>query len=172
METSVARPEIDHYMMGMAVLASSRATCARRSVGCVLTNGLNHVVATGYNGVPRGMVHCTDHPCLGAGSPSGTNLEGCMANHAEQNALLQCRNVEEVVKCYSTTAPCITCTKLLLNTGCKEIVFLEQYPHSKSQRIWELAGRSWIGMNSLDRSAIAGMFGHILTVRLANPQER
>lgn len=148
------RPQTDHYMMGIAILAGSRATCARRSVGCVLTNSLNHIIGTGYNGVPRGMVHCINNPCPGASSPSGTNLEGCLANHAEQNALLQCRDVESIEKCYSTTAPCITCTKLLLNTSCSEIIFLEDYPHGLAKSLWTERGRLWTSLNSKDQIEI------------------
>lgn len=139
----MARPNIDAYMMGMAMMAASRATCFRRSVGCVLTNPLNHIIATGYNGVPRGMVHCGVRKCPGADAPSGQSLDGCMATHAEQNALLQCRNVEEINKAYVTASPCITCTKLLLNTSCKEIVFLEEYPHPAAKDLWVNSGRIW-----------------------------
>lgn len=137
----MARPNIDAYMMGMAMMAASRATCSRRSVGCVLTNKLNHIIATGYNGVPRGMPHCAIAPCPGANAPSGQSLDACMATHAEQNALLQCRNVEEIETAYVTAQPCITCTKLLLNTGCKNIVYLEPYPHPVAVDLWRNAGR-------------------------------
>lgn len=82
--------------------------------------------------------------CPGAFSPSGTNLDGCEAIHAEQNALLQCRDVREIHTCYCTTSPCVTCTKLLLNTGCLRVVFLDEYPHPASQELWTRAGREWV----------------------------
>lgn len=137
------RPNIDVYMMGIAMLAASRATCSRRAVGCVLVNRLNHIIATGYNGVPRGMVHCGTLKCPGANAAPGQSLDGCMATHAEQNALLQCRNVEEIDTAYVTASPCITCTKLLLNTSCQNIVFLEEYPHPSARNLWLEAGRTW-----------------------------
>lgn len=135
------RPGIDAYMMGMAMMAASRATCSRRAVGCVLTNRLNHIIATGYNGVPRGMVHCAVIKCPGADAPSGQSLDACMATHAEQNALLQCRNVEEIETAYVTAQPCISCTKLLMNTGCKRVVYLEPYPHEVAKHLWSKSGR-------------------------------
>jgi dCMP deaminase len=135
------RPSIDAYMMGIAMMAASRATCSRRAVGCVLTNRLHHIIATGYNGVPRGMVHCGVKPCPGANAPSGQSLDACMATHAEQNALLQCKDVEEISTAYVTAQPCITCTKLLLNTGCTNVVYLEPYPHVAAQTLWSDAGR-------------------------------
>lgn len=150
MTSSTARPSISVYMMGIALMAASRATCVRRSVGCVLVNRLNHILATGYNGVPRGMVHCALMKCPGAEAPSGQSLDGCMATHAEQNALLQCKDVEEITTAYVTAQPCITCVKLLMNTGCRSIVYLEPYPHPMAQRLWADAGRSMSMLDSKD----------------------
>ena len=138
------RPSIVTYFSDMASLVATRATCARRQVGCILTNKRNHVLATGYNGVAAGRPHCIDNKCAGALFPSGSGLDKCEAIHAEQNAMLQCRDVHEIYACYATTAPCITCTKLLLNTSCQEIYFIEDYPQAKaSKKLWEDAGREW-----------------------------
>lgn len=152
------RPTIDVYMMGIAMMAASRATCSRRAVGCVLTNKLHHIIATGYNGVPRGMVHCGVKPCPGANAPSGQSLDACMATHAEQNALLQCKNVEEIETAYVTAQPCITCTKLLLNTGCKTIVYLEPYPHEKAVTLWRESGRSMSMMSTFALQELQELF--------------
>ena len=137
------RPDIDVYMLGMALMAATRATCSRRSVGCILTNRLNHIMATGYNGVPRGIQHCGIEICPALNAASGTSLDGCMATHAEQNALLQCRNVEEIETAYVTASPCLTCTKLLMNTACKRIVFIEEYPHPAAGDLWRSRGGIW-----------------------------
>ena len=56
----------DWYFLKMANLASERATCKRRKVGCILVNSKKHVIATGYNGVETGQEHCIDNPCEGA----------------------------------------------------------------------------------------------------------
>lgn len=150
MPSSTDRPNIDVYMMGMAMMAASRATCVRRSVGCVLVNRLNHILATGYNGVPRGMVHCAIIRCPGANAPSGQSLDGCMATHAEQNALLQCGDVDQITTAYVTAQPCITCIKLLMNTGCQRIVYLEPYPHPTAQSLWSQVGRTMEMLSSKD----------------------
>lgn len=140
----MSRPSSEEYFLTMAELVSTRATCVRRKVGCILVNVKNHVLATGYNGVARGLPHCIDVPCDGAHYPSGEGLDQCEAIHAEQNALLQCKDVDLIHKAYVTTAPCITCTKLLMNTECKEIIFLRDYPNSeRSKRLWESVGRKW-----------------------------
>lgn len=86
------------------------------------------------------------YACPGAGSPSGTNLDGCRAIHAEQNALLQCRDVRAIHTCYVTASPCLTCVKLLLNTGCRRIVFAEPYPHPEARELWRdlSTTREWV----------------------------
>jgi dCMP deaminase len=131
----------DEYFSELAALVSRRSTCARRSVGCVLVNRMGHILATGYNGVPRGRRHCIDTPCPGAGLPSGTGLDACEAIHAEQNALLQCKDVMEIHTAYVTAMPCMTCTKLLLNTACHLIVYAEPYPHQAAKTLWTENGR-------------------------------
>ena len=140
----MSRPSIDEYFMQMALLVASRSTCLRRAVGCVLVNDRKHVIATGYNGVAAGMPHCNEfdnqasdgYPwaCEGAELPSGQGLDSCQAIHAEQNALLQCRNVFEIHTCYTTTLPCLTCVKLLMNTSCERIVYTKTYPHEDAVR--------------------------------------
>lgn len=139
--------------MELALLTAKRATCLRRQVGCVLLNQRGHVLATGYNGVAAGQPHCNQydhfHPigfpdaCTGAHAPSGTNLDGCQAIHAEQNALLQCRDVYTIHTAYVTASPCLTCCKLLLNTSCERICYAEEYPQPAAKELWVAAGRRW-----------------------------
>ena len=137
------RPSKTTYFLAMAKLVSTRGTCARRRVGCVLVDKHGLVLATGYNGNGRGQGHCIDSPCEGAKYKSGEGLEKCEAIHAEQNAILQCKNTEHIEKAYITLSPCVTCVKLLLNTSCKEIVYLEDYVNKDAERIWKNANRLW-----------------------------
>ena len=130
------RPTPESYFLAMAQLAATRGTCSRRKVGCILVSERGHVLATGYNGVASGQPHCQDKPCAGACLPSGEGLELCEAIHAEQNALLQCRDVFEIDTCYCTASPCITCVKLLMNTSCRRIIFFEEYPHHEAKNLW------------------------------------
>ena len=161
----MTRPTKDEWGMQLAQVTAGRSTCLRRSVGCVLVNKRGHALATGYNGVYAGAKHCNEpqdvnvvayllsmkapavpypHACPGAQSLTGTNLDGCHAIHAEQNALLQCRDVWEIETCYTTTSPCMTCVKLLLNTSCQRIVFNEEYINLDARGIWEKSGREWV----------------------------
>lgn len=123
----MVRIDKPQYFMLIAQAVSLRATCARRSVGCVLVNESYHILSTGYNGVPSGMPHCIEIPCSGANLPSGTGLDLCESIHAEQNALLQCPDVMRIKECFTTTFPCIHCLKLLMNTSCETIYFMHDY---------------------------------------------
>ena len=137
------RPDLDTYFMCIAGVVATRATCLRRSVGCVLVDTRKHILATGYNGVAVGQPHCNEamtlmgndgkagvtypHACDAAFAPSGISLDACQAIHAEQNALLQCHDVWQIETCYVTTMPCVSCLKLLLSTSCARIVYGESY---------------------------------------------
>ena len=69
---SDGRPSWDKYFMAIADLAATRSTCLRRQVGAVVVKE-KRILATGYNGAPRGLAHCLDIGCLREelGIPSG-----------------------------------------------------------------------------------------------------
>ena len=95
------RPSWDEYFMSMAVLTAERSTCLRRQVGAVIVKD-KHIIATGYNGAPRGLEHCGDREggCLRQqlGIPSGEKHELCRALHAEQNAIIQAATLGQSIE--------------------------------------------------------------------------
>lgn len=124
----------DEYFLRLLRLISSRSTCVRRAVGAIITNQNGHVLSTGYNGVPKSFIHCTDHPCDGANDTAG-NTSNCMAIHAEQNALLQCSSINDAYTIYCSCTPCFTCAKLIINTDIKRVVCENDYADKKGLRI-------------------------------------
>lgn len=110
------------YFMDLAKLVAKRSTCLHRQVGCVLVDENDNILSTGYNGPPRGQDHC--ETCL---KEETNNIHYCRAVHAEQNALLQCKDVMKIKKAYITDSPCNSCIKLFLNTSCEEIIYLKEY---------------------------------------------
>lgn len=86
----MSRPSWDRYFLEIAKLVSSRSTCKRRKVGAVVVKD-KRILATGYNGPPSGVAHCTEIGCLREqlGIPSGERHELCRGLHAEQNAIIQ-----------------------------------------------------------------------------------
>lgn len=117
------RPQKEQTFMEIASILAKRSTCKRRQVGCVLVDRNFLIIGSGYNGVGRGLAHCIDNPCPGSELPSGVGLETCEAIHAEQNALLQCKEVANIRTAYCTSSPCMHCAKLFLNTGVKTIYY-------------------------------------------------
>ncbi|MCX7599432.1 MAG: cytidine/deoxycytidylate deaminase family protein [Armatimonadetes bacterium] len=128
------RPCWDDYFMEIAHVVAKRSTCLRRHVGAVLVSG-RRILATGYNGAPRGLQHCAERGgCYREllGVPAGERQEICRGVHAEQNAVIQCAihgvAITGEVVLYSTTQPCVTCAKILLNAGVCRIVYAGDYP--------------------------------------------
>jgi dCMP deaminase len=133
------RPSWDEYFLQLARQAATRSTCLRRQVGAVLVRD-KRILATGYNGAPRGVAHCLDIGCLREqlGIPSGERHELCRAIHAEQNAVIQAAIhgvAIESATLYCTHHPCILCAKILINCGVREIHYLEGYPDELSREM-------------------------------------
>lgn len=129
------RPNRDEIGLLIASAWALRGTCGRKQVGCALFDGDGYPLSAGYNGPASGQSHCdASLPCPGFGAPSGTSLHLCEAIHAEANALLRCSSIGRVRVAYVTHSPCMDCVKLLLNTGCRRIVFLARYAHDESAR--------------------------------------
>ena len=138
------RPSWDEYFMEMAELARKRSTCLRRGVGAVIVKD-NRVIATGYNGVPRGIRHCEETGCLRQqlNVPSGKMHELCRGLHAEQNAIIQAACMGSSIEggtLYCTTQPCVICTKMIINAGIKRVVIKESYPDALAQEMAAEAG--------------------------------
>ncbi len=125
------RPSWDSYFIQIAHLVATRATCPRLSVGAVVVRD-RRILATGYNGAPRGLPHCPE---------SGDKKdwpEGCMraghcirSLHAEQNALLQAAMLGiacEGAAIYVTCQPCNACAKMLINAGITRVIYEGDYP--------------------------------------------
>ena len=130
------RPSWDEYFMQIVHLVASRSTCLRRQVGAAFVKNKN-ILATGYNGAPSGVPHCSDVGCLRdqLGIPSGERQEICRGLHAEQNGIIQAARhgidlSGSIV--YTTDSPCIICAKMLINVGVVRIVCGQGYPDKLS----------------------------------------
>ena len=127
-----ARPTWDQYFMTITRQVAERSTCLRAKVGAVIVRDKN-ILATGYNGAPAGLPHCTDGGCLiyRSTTPSGDVEENCFrCIHAEMNAIAQAAKNGAGIRdaaVYVTHTPCIQCFKVLINTGIKRIVYDKPY---------------------------------------------
>lgn len=128
-ESKRVRKPWDQYFIEQAIHVAERGTCSRARVGCVLVKE-NRVIATGYNGSPKGMPHCDD---IGHLMKDGHCVR---TNHAEENALLQCARLgisSEGATAYVTHEPCLYCTRQLNQAGIKRIVYVKPYPNDYNE---------------------------------------
>ena len=111
---------------------AERSTCTRAKVGAVIVRDRS-ILATGYNGSPAGMPHCTEVGCLiyESKTPSGDIEQNCFRTiHAEINAIAQAAKNGASIKdasIYITHTPCVHCLKVLVNTGIRSIFYEKPY---------------------------------------------
>lgn len=146
---SMSRPDKHTYYLDIARAVSKRSTCLKRHYGCVIVKD-DIIIATGYNGNPRGEVNCCDiGMCKRPGAERYACYENCDSVHAEQNALiaasrdrllgatvyLACEeykvDVDRSARCEEeiwdfveddNPIPCNICRRMLSNAGVKEII--------------------------------------------------
>ena len=131
LSAKVHRPNWDDYFMGIARVAALRSNCLKRRVAAVIVRD-QRVISTGYNGTPRGIKNCNEGGCARCGSfgTSGANLDECVCSHAEENAIVQAAFHGVSLKdatLYTTLSPCLMCTKMIINSGIREVVFNDTY---------------------------------------------
>jgi dCMP deaminase len=129
---SLRRPTWDEYFMKIAQVAALRSNCVKRKVAAVIVRD-RRVISTGYNGTPRGTRNCYEGGCPRCNSlaDSGTRLDECLCSHGEENAITQAAYHGVSVKdatLYTTFAPCLQCTKMIINAGIREVVYNQDYP--------------------------------------------
>ncbi|MDP3791220.1 MAG: cytidine/deoxycytidylate deaminase family protein [Candidatus Omnitrophota bacterium] len=137
------RPTWDEYFLGIADLVSKRSTCLRRKVGAVLVKD-KRILATGYNGAPREIAHCSETGCIREKLkiPSGERHELCRGLHGEQNSFLQAALHGTSLKgatLYCTTQPCIICAKMIINAGIREVIIKGDYPDKMARKFLDEA---------------------------------
>jgi dCMP deaminase len=158
--SKMSRPSWEEYFMEIARLVARRSTCLRRQVGAVVVKEKN-ILATGYNGTPSGIAHCSETGCLRQklGVPSGERHELCRGLHAEQNAIIQAAKHGVNIgggTLYCTNSPCVICSKMIINAGLARIVYLEGYPDSLSGELLRESGIETFSYAEMVRRATAG----------------
>ena len=132
------RQSWDDFFFDIAEQVSQRSTCLRRQYGAVLVKDKT-IISTGFNGAPRGCVHCVDIGCAREGAPSGTLHELCRAAHAEQNTIANAARMgictmNSELYLQPADLPCPLCTKIFINAGITMIHYkTTNYPG------WELS---------------------------------
>jgi dCMP deaminase len=121
----VYKPERVKFFFREAEHTSTLSTCLSRQVGAVLVRD-KVIVATGYNGPPRGFPHCTE--CKRRKDPNykpGMSMDNCPSVHAELNCIANAARVGVCTKGTSlflnTDLPCKWCMSALINAGVVQV---------------------------------------------------
>ena len=137
----------DQYFMGIAILSSMRSKDPHTSVGACIVGGDNKILSVGYNGMPRG---CSDdeYP-WDRENEDPLQTKYLYVCHAELNALLNYTGTNlQGARIYTTLFPCNECTKALIQSGIKEVIYMEdKYATTPSviasKKMMESAGVTW-----------------------------
>ena len=152
MSTPVVSRKDQKYLAWAAAGAGIFSTCAKASYMAIVVDRYGIVVGTGYNGAPPGQRHCTDGGC-----PRGQDHEGrggsyanCVAVHAEANALLRVSRQDcDGATLYVTGMPCWECSKLIVGSGVRRVVFLSGRDPIDLPALLDLHARSGVELIEL-----------------------
>ena len=111
---------LDYRYLRMARIWAENSYCRRRQVGALVVKD-KMIISDGYNGTPSGFENvCEDE--------TGTTLPYVL--HAEANAitkLARSSNNSDGATLYVTASPCIECSKLIIQSGIRRVVYAEKY---------------------------------------------
>ena len=113
----------DEYFMGIALLSAGRSKDNNTQVGACIVSDENKVLSVGYNGMPTGC-NDDDMPWEREGDPLATKYP--FVCHAELNAILnRITGSLKGSRIYVSLFPCNECAKAIIQSGIKEVVYME-----------------------------------------------
>lgn len=127
-----------NYYLDIAETVASRSTCLRKKYGSVIVNN-DEIIATGYNGSPRGRKNCIDLGyCVKKKlfpNVRHAGYDACRSVHAEQNAILSVSRKDMIGSTLYLTgyrtdenhyekdpSPCLMCRKLIINSEIEKVI--------------------------------------------------
>ena len=168
--TEDRKKEYDKTYMRMASELAKLSYATRSKVGCLIVSEDGQIVSQGYNGMPHGMDNCCEdkvYDCVPgkdcrcpdscAKGKDGT-CKGCLLSeqstsytlvtkpevlHAESNAISKCakwNSSTDGATCYVTLSPCVECSKLMIQSGIKRVVYKDIYRNLEGISMLKSAG--------------------------------
>jgi dCMP deaminase len=144
---SEQRADWHEYFMRIAEQVATRSTCNRKHIGAVIVRDKT-ILSTGYNGSLRGAPHCDE---------VGHDMENehCVRTvHAEANAVAQSARNGVMIdnsEIYITASPCLTCFKLIANSGIRVVYYKEFYRDDRINRYAKETGIKLVYMGKEER---------------------
>ena len=124
--------QFDRRYLEMARIWAKNSYCKRRQVGALIVQG-KMIISDGYNGTPSGFENiCEDE----------NDKTKPYVLHAEANAITKVaksNNSSENATLYVTTSPCLECSKLIIQSGIRRVVFCDKYHNEDGLRLLERA---------------------------------
>lgn len=146
----------DEYFMGIALLSAKRSKDPHTSVGACIVSEDNKILSVGYNGMPIG---CSDDEYPWEREAEDTlDTKYLYVCHAELNALLNYTGADlKNAKIYTTLFPCNECTKALIQSGIREVIYLsDKYADTPSviaaKRMMKSTGISYREYSRINRT--------------------
>ncbi len=125
--------KLDKRYLEMATIWAQNSYCKRRKVGALIVKN-KMIISDGYNGTPSGFENiCEDD----------NEKTKPYVLHAEANAITKVAksgNSSDGATLYVTTSPCIECSKLIIQSGIKRVVFVEKYRRTDGIDLLERVG--------------------------------
>ena len=116
----------DQYFMGIAILSSHRSKDPSTGVGACIVNSDNKILSMGYNGAPTGL---SDDIMPWGREGSFVDTKYAYVCHSELNAILNCPTSVKGARVYVTLFPCNECAKAIIQSGIKEVIYLDDKYH-------------------------------------------
>ncbi|MEN8303155.1 MAG: deaminase [Campylobacterota bacterium] len=126
----------DKNFINIAMELATASKCVSKQVGAVIVKN-GRILSTGYNGTPAGFINCCDH-WDNEYTPEHHEWSKTYEIHAEMNAIIWAAregiSIEDAT-IYVTLEPCSECSKNLIASGIKRIVYAKEYEHTHSDTI-------------------------------------
>ena len=177
-------PTTEELNMSIASNMALKSSCLKRKVGAVICDKEGHIIATGYNEVPKGQQTCLEKhgECYRDKKRNeimekmkqkmemfgndfakifGTIkvLELCRALHAEETAILQTSESETMgTTLYTTTFPCFLCAKVIVRSGISKVVYVEPYPVEEAMDLLKESGVDRVKFEGVKARAFYKLF--------------
>ncbi|MFT6165747.1 MAG: dCMP deaminase [Vicingaceae bacterium] len=123
----------DRAYLRMASEWGALSHCERKQVGALIVKD-SMIISDGYNGTPTGFDNCCEDE---------NKKTQWYVLHAEANAIMKVAkstNNSNGATLYITLSPCRECSKLVLQSGIKRVVYLNAYKDNSGLKFLEKAG--------------------------------
>jgi len=141
----------DQIFINIAKEIASASKCVSKQVGAVIVKN-GRILSTGYNGTPPGYINCSDH-WDGEYTKDHHEWSKTYEIHAEMNAIIWAAREGisiDGATIYVTLEPCSDCSKNLIASGIKRIVYDKAYEHTNSKIVTKFIKDNNVSIEKLE----------------------